>query len=338
VDRDRAAIFGLDTRSVAHFLRTAIFGSEASKYRVEEDEFDITVRLREDERNTADVLDRILIPAAAGASVPLSSLGRTVYTGGRGTISRKNQKRVITISGNNQGRGVDKIVADIRERLAGFALPAGYSVKYMGDTEEMRKNGIFLANALFVALALIFVILVVQFNSAVLPLIISSSVVLSLVGVMWGLVLTGTRFGVIMTGLGVISLAGVVVNNAIVLIDCILLRRKLGLSPLETIVLAGRTRLRPVLLTAVTTVLGLIPMAVGWSVEFHAWPPKFAAGAESSSWWAPMAVAVIFGLSVATVLTLVLVPVMYSVADSFARRMRRLFGAPEQEDGPAGSP
>jgi len=327
VDRDRTALFGLDTRSVAHYLRTAIFGSEASKYRVEADEFDITVRLRAEERNAADVLDRLLVPTPSGANVPLSSLGTAVYTGGRGTISRKNQKRVITLSGNNQGRGVDKIVHDIRDRLEDFELPAGYSVKYTGDTEEMRKNGVFLAQALFVALALIFVILVAQFNSAVLPLIVSSSVVLSLVGVMWGLVLTGMRFGVIMTGLGVISLAGVVVNNAIVLINCIGLRRKTGLVTLEAIVLAGRTRLRPVLLTAATTVLGLIPMAVGWSVEFHTWPPKFVAGAESSSWWAPMAVAVIFGLSVATILTLVLVPAMYSVADSFARR---LFGAAEE--------
>jgi multidrug efflux pump len=327
VDRDRAAAFGLDTRSVAYFLRTSIFGSETGKYRVEEDEFDITVRLREQERNAADVLDRLLVPTPSGANVPLSSLGRATYTGGRGTISRKDQKRVITLSGNNQERGVDKIVKDIQDRLADFSLPSGYTLKYTGDTEEMRKNGAFLAKALFVAMALIFVILVVQFNSAVLPLIISFSVVLSLVGVMWGLVLTGMRFGVIMTGLGVISLAGVVVNNAIVLIDCIVKRQDAGMPPLEAIVLAGRTRLRPVLLTAVTTVLGLIPMAVGWSVEFHVWPPKFAAGAESSSWWAPMAVAVIFGLSVATVLTLVLVPVMYSVSDAFARRMKRMFGA-----------
>jgi multidrug efflux pump subunit AcrB len=131
------------------------------------------------------------------------------------------------------------------------------------------------------------------------------------------------RFGVIMTGLGVISLAGIVVNNAIVLVDCIRLRKEEGLSTFEAVVEAGRMRLRPVLLTAVTTVLGLIPMAVGYSVEFHEWPPRIVDGAESSQWWAPMAVVVIFGLSVATLLTLVLVPVMYSLVDSLVQRVLR---------------
>jgi multidrug efflux pump len=132
-----------------------------------------------------------------------------------------------------------------------------------------------------------------------------------------------------MTGVGVISLAGIVVNNAIVLLDCVRQRREEGVGATEAVVAAGRTRLRPVLLTAITTILGLIPMAVGYSLEFHEWPPRIIAGAESSQWWAPMAVAVIFGLGVATMLTLVLVPLMYSLVDSVVAWCLPRFGVRE---------
>ena len=283
------------------------------------------------------LLDQVFIPAENGQNVPLSSLGRLEYTGGRGAIQRKNQKRVVTITGNNAGRGVDKILPDIEPRIADLHLPRGYRVDYTGDTEEMRESGAFLMRAFGVASGLILVILVIQFNSVLLPLIIFFSVILSMIGVMWGLLICGMKFGVIMTGVGVISLAGIVVNNAIVLIDCIEQRRAEGESMTESIVTAGRLRLRPVLLTASTTVLGLIPMAVGWSLEFHSWPPKFTAGAESSAWWAPMAVAVIFGLSLATLLTLILVPAMVSIADSVAGAFRRRF-APVDDLNPKPPP
>jgi multidrug efflux pump subunit AcrB len=260
-----------------------------------------------------------------------------VYAGGRGAIIRKNQKRVVTVSGNNQERGVDKILKDVRERLASEPLPRGYAIRYTGDTKEMQESGRFLLWAFAVAVGLIAVILVMEFNSVVLPGIIMLSVLLSLIGVMWGLLVCRMRFGVIMTGVGVISLAGVVVNNAIVLIDCILRLRREGMDAREAAVAAGMLRLRPVLLTAGTTVLGLIPMGAGWGLEVHAWPPRLVAGAESSTWWAPMAVAVIFGLTVATVLTLVMVPVMYSLAESFAEFMKRRF-APAPESPPGGMP
>lgn len=326
VDRQRAALLGLDTDAIGLFLRTSIYGLETSKFRADEDEYDITLRLPKGRRQTIDILDQIFIPTPVGTSVPLSSIGTVIYTGGRGAISRKDQKRVITITGNDQGRGVDRIMADVRVRLEGLELPPGYHVEYAGDTKEMRESGVFLARAFAVAIALIVVILVVQFNSAVLPAIIVFSVILSLIGVMWGLIICRMRFGVIMTGVGVISLAGIVVNNAIVLIDCIIQRERSGLPAIEAIVQAGRTRLRPVLLTATTTILGLIPMAVGFSLDVHNWPPSFVAGQESSAWWKPMAVAVMFGLGVATVLTLVLVPLMYSVAHSMSAAARRILG------------
>ncbi len=329
VDRKRAALVGLDTAAIGFFLRTAIYGIEASKLRIDEEEFDITLRFPETDRSSSKLLDEIYIPVAGGAAVPLSSLGTVEYAGGRGTISRKDQKRVITISGQDQGRGADEILKDIQFRLKDLKLPAGYVITYAGDNAEMEESSVFLSRAFAIALGLILVILVIQFNSALLPLVIVFSVVLSLIGVMWGLLICGMRFGVIMTGVGVISLAGIVVNNAIVLVDCVRQRKEEGLNTAAAVVTAGRLRLRPVLLTAVTTVLGLIPMAVGYSVEFHEWPPRIIAGAESSQWWAPMAVAVIFGLGVATVLTLVLVPLMYSLVDSIVAKSMQHFGVRE---------
>jgi len=321
VDKRRATLLGLDTDTIGIFLRAAIYGLESSKFRVDEEEYDITVRLPESQRDSVAALDRVFIPVASGGAVPLSSVGKVAYVGGKGAISRKDRKRVVTVTGNNEKRGVDKILEDVKPVVDAVDLPPGYAVKYAGDTEEMQEAVGFLSKAFAVALGLIIVILVIQFNSVLLPGVIVISVVLSLIGVMWGLLICRLRFGVIMTFLGVISLAGVVVNNAIVLVDCILRRREEGLSARDAIIAAGRIRLRPVLLTATTTILGLIPMAIGYSLEIHEWPPRIIAGAETSSWWAPMAVAVIFGLGVATILTLVLVPVMYSLADSLTTRL-----------------
>jgi multidrug efflux pump subunit AcrB len=329
VDRQRAVLLGLDTAVIGNFLRMAVNGEEAGKFRAGEDEFDITVRLRADQRKSVDVLKQMSITAPSGMSVPLASLGTFVYEGGRGQIMRKDQKRVITITGANQGRGVDKILEDVRTRVAAVPMPRGYKVDYAGDTREMNDALAFLSKAFLVALALIALILVMEFNSVMQPFIVMVSVVLSMVGVTWGLLLCGMRFGVIMTGIGVVSLAGVVVNNGIVLIDCINQRKAAGLSPEEAIILGGRTRLRPVLLTAISTIAGLIPMAAGWSLEIHTWPPRFVAGAETSAWWAPMAVAVLFGLAVATLLTLIQAPVMYSLAESASESLRRRFKTEE---------
>lgn len=325
LDRKRAAMLGMDTRTVGTFLRAAVYGLETSKFRAGEDEYDITVRMRESDRDDLGMLERVYMPRPAGSPVPLSSLGKSVYAGGRGAIKRKNRERVVTLTGSNEGRDVKDIIDDVSARIARIDMPPGYKVHYAGDTEEMEKSTEFLSSAFIVALGLILVILVIQFNSVLLPVVIVFSVLLSMIGVMWGLLICGMRFSVIMTGLGIISLAGIVVNNSIVLVSTIVQRRNEGMSKIEAVVDAGCTRLRPVLLTATTTILGLIPMAVGYSIEIHQWPPSFIAGAESSAWWAPMAVAVIFGLAFATLLTLVMVPVMYSLVDSFADIFRKRF-------------
>lgn len=326
VDRSRTARLGLDPDTIGSFLRMAIYGLETSKFRAADEEYDITLQLPANQRNNLALLDRICIPVPGRAPVALSSLGTITYTGGRGTITRKDRKRVVTVSGNDRNRSVDELLKDVRARLADLPLPTGCQIAYAGKNKEMDEAGAFLSNAFIIAVALIAIILVIQFNSVLLPFIIMITVLLSLIGVMAGLLFTGMRFGIIMTGIGVISLAGIVVNNGIVLIDCILQRRREGLSAIEAAVDAGKTRLRPVLLTAGTTVLGLIPMAVGWGVEIHEWPPRFVAGAESSTWWAPMAVAISYGLTLATVLTLAVVPAMYCLFDSLAARIRRLCG------------
>jgi len=317
-------MLGLDTATVGTYLRTSLFGIESRrKFRVGEDEYDITVRLPEAGREQFNTLAEMMIPVQDQGSVPLSSLGEFNYTAGLGDIKRKDLKRVVTLLGNNEGRSVNEILKDVTVATADLQLPGNYSIYYAGDNEEMEKASAFLGRAFLMAVAGVLVILVIQFNSALLPVIIGLSIILSIIGVMWGLLITRTAPSVIMTGLGVISLAGIVVNNAIVLIDCINQQKREGMDSISAILTAGRLRLRPVLLTAGTTILGLIPMAIGWSIDVHSFPWKISQGGGTSAWWAPMAVAVIFGLAVATILTLVLVPVMVSLADSLAAKLRK---------------
>ena len=322
VDRKRAGVLGLDTETIGFFLRTSLYGTESTrKFRAGEDEYDITVRLPLPAREQFSLMDEIYIPVQDGQPVPLTSLGRFEYTSGRGVIHRKNSKRIITVTGNKSGRESNELLKDIKPIVDQIELPPGYSITYTGDQEDQQESSEFLKQAGLLALAGIVVILVVQFNSVLLPLIIFTSIILSIIGVMWGLLITGKPFSIVMTGVGVISLAGIVVNNAIVLVDCINQMKARGLCTTESVVHAGRLRLRPVLLTAVTTILGLIPMAVGFSFNLRQF--RFSMGGATSAWWAPMAVAVIFGLAVSTVLTLVVVPVMYSLADSFTAFLKR---------------
>ncbi len=312
VDRRRAMLLGVNTAIIGNFLKTAIFGSEVGKFREYNEEYDITVRLPLEQREKIEDVFRLRVPNASGDAIPLSSLGDFVYTGGFGTIRRIDQKRVISLTGDAEGRLSTAVLKDVQDTLAPLAAEmgkAGYSIEYAGETEEQDKATAFLSKAFVIALFLIVLILVAQFNTLVMPVIIMTTVVLSLIGVFAGLLITEMPFGVIMTGVGVISLAGVVVNNAIVLLDYTRLLQRRGLGLIAAAVEAGATRLRPVLLTATTTILGLIPMATGVAFDFHdmAWETR----SESSQWWASMAIAVIYGLAFATLLTLVVLPTLY---------------------------
>ena len=226
---------------------------------------------------------------------------------------------MVTVSGDVSGRLANDVIKDIKARLSQkMDWPRGYRYRFTGEQQEQAKAQAFLSKAFFACIAIILLILFTQFNSFITPLIIMASVLFSLIGVFIGLLATGTAFGIIMTGIGVISLAGVVVNNAIVLIDYINQLMDRGMASTEALLRAGSVRFRPVMLTAITTILGLVPMATGVSFDFR----KMALdiGGESSQWWGPMAVAVIFGLGFATLLTLILVPVLCSLAHSLRRR------------------
>jgi multidrug efflux pump len=316
VDKEKAALMGLDTYTIAYTVKSAINGVKAGVYREGKDEYDIIARLPERDRKSIKGLKRITVSGPRGEPIPLTSLAEVTLGSGIGAIMRLDQKRVVTVSGDVSGRLANDVIKDIDARLPQqIDWPKGYNFRFTGEQKEQAKAQAFLSKAFFACIALILLILLTQFNSLVTPLIILASVVFSLIGVFLGLLITGTAFGIIMTGIGVISLAGVVVNNAIVLIDYINQQLAKGLSSTEALLRAGVVRFRPVMLTAITTILGLLPMATGISFDFG--KMAFDIGGESSQWWGPMAVAVIFGLGFATLLTLILVPVLCSLAHGF---------------------
>ena len=343
IDREKAALAGLNTAKIARAIRTAINGTEASEYRVGTDEYDITVRFKEDFRkNYSDLLN--LTVFHKGVHYPLANFATVELASGLSNINHVDGDRVVTVNAEAIGRNAAQILAESKNRLGDYRLPEGYSATFAGQNEEQQKSMAFLMRAFLIALLLIFFLLVTEFNSVTLPFVIMMSVVLSLFGVFFGLVVTMRPFGIIMTGIGVISLAGVVVNNAIVLIDYVQKLRERGLSKREAIVEGGKTRLRPVILTAITTILGLLPLTIGLNIDFIGLlkgdVSKFIQlGAESSQWWSGMGVAVIFGLFFSTVLTLIVVPVMYDMlSDLFVSEDETVtqnvnINSPEFEDG-----
>ncbi|GAA4831163.1 efflux RND transporter permease subunit [Algivirga pacifica] len=351
IDRNKARRYGLSTAQVAMALRTAIYGKEISKFKEKEDEYPIMLRLKDDYRyNISSLADqRITFRDNKGRmhQVPISSVATIEYTSTVGEVKRKDLDKVITVSSNvTEGYNANEVVANVKKVLKGYEVPQGVEYKFTGQQEEQQESMEFLTTAMLIAMSTIFLILVSQFNSFSKPFIILTSVVLSLVGVFMGLTITGDPFVIIMHMIGIISLAGVVVNNAIVLIDytdLLVKRRKeeLGLdeddnlSNEETfhcIVKAGYTRLRPVLLTAITTILGLIPMAVGLNIDFvglfSSFSPEIYFGGDNAIFWGPMAKAVIYGLTFATFLTLVVVPTMYMIVV----RMKNHF-SPNNKEG-----
>jgi multidrug efflux pump subunit AcrB len=297
----------------------AIFGSKVGTYRQYDDEYDITVRLPLANRVNIDEMSLLQIPNASGNSVPLSSLGHFEYRGGFGTINHVDQKRVVTLTADTEGRLSSDVLKDVQAHMAKLDMPVGYEIEYAGEKETEDESRAFLSKAFGIALLLVTLVLVIQFNSIKIPFIILTTVILSLIGALMGLLICDLPFGIIMTGIGVISLAGVVVNNAIVLLAYTRQLEQRGMDLISASAEAGVTRLRPVLLTAVTTIIGLIPMAIGVSYDFHTF--SWATKSESAQWWRNMAVVVIFGLGFATILTLVVVPSLYVMFSRIAIRL-----------------
>ena len=347
IDRERAARFGLSTSQIASTIRAAINGIEASKYRDGENEYDITVRLAESDRSSLESIRNLTI-LHEGQQIPLVAVADVELGGGLGSITRLDLQRVATVTGSAApGVNAQALLGQVQQHLAEYrqSIPAGYSMSYTGENEEQQESFGFLTNVLLIAVGLIFLIMVAQFNSVSGPFIIMTATVLSLIGVLLGLILTRTPFG-LFTFIGIISLAGIVVNNGIVLVDYAMQLRKRGMPKREAIVQAGATRLRPVILTALTTVIGLIPLTFGINFDFVGlltdFDPNFYIGSENTQFWGPMGTAIISGLTFATFLTLVIVPVMYSSFDSVGDRLSHLFdrgkAADAHGDGFAGAP
>lgn len=338
VDRERAGLYDLTTGKIGGAIRGAIQGVEAAKFRTGNDEYDIIVRLAPRWRDDLASL-RELNVMHEGRPVPLSSVAEWEVRDGLASIRRKDMDRAATVSADvRAGLNSNAVLAEVQATLADFVkteLPPGYTLKYTGQQEDQNEAQAFLLSAFGLALALIAFILISQFNSALKPLIIMSSVIMSTAGVFIGLMVFRMPFVIIMTGVGVISLAGIVVNNAIVLLDYIdTLRMRDGVPLREALVRAGVTRFRPVVLTAVTTALGLIPLAIGLNFDFIGLytnlKPDLYWGGEQASWWGPMAVAVIVGITIATFLTLIVVPVLYSLVEDLTSLVKRNY-APDAE-------
>ena len=323
IDRERAARLGLNTQRIASTVRSAINGIEASKYRTGQDEYDIIVRLSENHRQSLESVKQLTI-VEEGEQIPITAVADFEIVGGLGSITRLDLDRVATVTGDvESGFNGAAVLSQVQQHLDDFEqnLPPGYALAYTGENEEQAEAFGFLFTALMIGVAGIFMIMIAQFNSISSPIIIIIAVGLSLIGVLLGLTITRTPFG-LMTFIGVISLAGIVVNNNIVLIDYIKQLRERGNAKMAAIIEGGATRLRPVVLTVLTTVIGLVPLTFGINIDFVGlltdFAPDFQFGSENTQFWGAMGTAIISGLLFATFLTLVIVPVMYSVFDSLA--------------------
>ncbi len=350
IDRDKVRRMGLSTHAVAMALRTALYGKEVSKYKDGEDEYDIMLRLQDAYRYDVSSLMNLKIKVdkkGVISMIPIASVADYSYENSYEKITRVDNVRTITLSSNVvEGSNANTINDRIRSLLENYEMPPNYSWEMTGEQENQNETSIFLVQALLLALALIAMILITQFNSTIKPLMIIATVALSTIGVFMGLGTMGMDFTILMNGVGIVSLAGIVVNNGIVLIDYMDLmragrKRTLGLLPeqalplseeVSCIIEAGKTRLRPVLLTAITTVLGLIPMAIGINFDFFSLftelDPQIYFGGDNADFWSPMAWTVVFGLTTSTLLTLIVLPVMYYLGVSIKYRKKRMNSSP----------
>jgi HAE1 family hydrophobic/amphiphilic exporter-1 len=308
VDRDKAASMGLNVSDVADTLETAIGGRRASMYREEGDEYNIQVRLREQDRIDLAQVGQIPISTPLGRTIPAESIIHMRRQEGPISINRADQQRIVVVSGTIAERDLGSIVSDLDQNLRRIAVPPGYELSFGGEWEEQQEAFQQLTFAAILALVLVYMVMASQFESLRDPFIILFSIPLAGIGVTGLLLATGTTFN-IQGFLGLIVLVGIVVNNAIVLVDYInLLRREHHLPLREAVIEAGSKRLRPILMTTITTVLGLLPMAMGIG--------------EGGELQAPLARVVIGGLTTSTLITLVFIPVIYMILESRTERAR----------------
>ena len=321
VDRQRANREGISTAQIGSDLRNAVFGKEISKLRDGEDQHPIMLRFQEDQRNNINLLlnqsiiYRDMNMGGQMRQVPMASLTKMEYGNTVGSIKRKNLKRIVTISSNVlNGFNPNEVLANVQAATAKFQGAPGVTIGFAGEQEDQAEAMGFLGRSLLISLGLIFLILVTQFNSFSKPMVILIEIVFSIIGVLLGFTMIRMEFSIIMTGIGVVALAGVVVRNGILLVEFADMMMKQGYNIREATIEAGRTRMTPVILTAMATVFGLIPLAIGFNIDFVSlfteWKPNIFLGGDNVAFWGPLSWTMIFGLGFATLLTLILVPAL----------------------------
>jgi multidrug efflux pump subunit AcrB len=339
IDRERANREGISTGQIFSEIQSGVYGQlSPAKLKRAEDEFPIQVRFDEKYRQNVDALMNMIITyrdmnSGQIRQIPLSSLARATYANSLGGIKRKNLKRVVTISSNVlTGYTPNEVVDKIKNSLTGLKVPQGYEIKMTGEQEDQKETSDFLGFAGMLAIGIIFLILVTQFNSFTKPIIILTEIFFSVIGVLLGYAIFNMPFVIVMTGVGLVALAGIVVKNGILLVEFADVLRERGMRTVPAIAEAGRTRLNPVILTATAAVLGLIPLAIGLNINFYTLiahgDPQFYLGGDSVVFWGPLAWTIIFGLSFATFLTLLVVPVMYLLNHRIRLWMKRVGALP----------
>lgn len=323
IDRARAGMFGLDQGTVANFLQLAVGGIRSGSFGHGDEEQDILFRMPQYHHMSTTQLENITIPTPGGGSIPLTSVASATLVPGPVSIKHKDRQRVLNAGAEVQPwiRTDADVRAKFQEKVANYTFPPGITHSFGGTAQDQKESEEFLTKAFIMALFIMGIVLVIQFNSVVIPMIIFTSIVLSLIGVFTGLLVFDLPFGIIMSGIGVISLAGVVVNNAIVLLDAIRQYQARGYEIYDAVVTAGMIRFRPVLLTAITTILGLAPMAFKFNLDFANLSYQY--NTDSSQYWQSMAVAIIFGLLFSTLLTLGVVPTLYLIYSRIKTRLGR---------------
>lgn len=307
VDRVAAAHYGLTYQQIVSEIQLSMEGRTATQYREGGDEYDVRVILPEESRADLAALTSLKLTTPGGQTIPLSSVAALTQVQGPAMIQRENQQRQINVTSDIVGRDLGSVSAEVQAALANLHMPDGYSFSFGGQSEDMAETFGDLGLALIFAILLVYIVMAVQFESLLHPFIIMFAMPPTLIGVVSGLFITGTPLGITAL-IGVIILAGIVVNNAIVLVDYINILRSRGMERYEAIVEAAPKRVRPILMTTLTTVLGLVPLALGLG--------------EGTEMQAPLAITVIFGLSFSTLITLLLVPVMYDISDRIVHRVR----------------
>lgn len=339
VDRERALIQGVSSAQIGQAIRTGLFGREVSKIKEGKDEYKIQLRNNEIQRkDLSNLLNMRIIfkdmSSGLTKNIPISALVKIEPTSTFGSVKRKNQKRLITLRSNvltTQGYNATGVNLALTQYINDFTKKAdGVTIKQTGEGEQQAETGAFLGRALAIALMLILLVLVIQFNSISKPIIILTEIVFSVIGVLLGFAITGMEASVLMTGLGIVGLAGIVVKNGILVIEFADELRSRGMKTREAVVQAGKTRIIPVLLTALAAILAFIPIAVGFNINFVTLfsdlNPHIYFGGDNVAFWKPLSWTIIFGLAFAFFMTLVIVPSMYLIAERLKRPMRNMFG------------